>query len=247
MTPRIIASIEARMGSSRLPGKVLMDIHGKPALARLVDRLRACRTLTDIVVATSTDPRDDAIAEWARAYGVALFRGSEEDVLDRVAKAQSALSSDIVVEITGDCPLLDPEVIDLGVESFLANPCDILTNARIESYPAGTDVQVYRLEALQDVAARITDAAVREHVTLYFYENPEIYRCIHLLAPASVRWPGLRCQLDYAEDLAFIRAVYADLMPTHGPVFGLPVLIDLLKRKPELAEINRHCIEKAAR
>ncbi len=247
MTPRIIASIEARMGSSRLPGKVLMDIHGKPALARLVDRLRACKTLTDIVVATSTDARDDAIAEWARAYGVALFRGSEEDVLDRVAKAQSALASDIVVEITGDCPLLDPEVIDLGVESFLANPCDILTNARIESYPAGTDVQVYRLTALQDVAARITDAAVREHVTLYFYENPDLYRCIHLLAPASVRWPGLRCQLDYAEDLAFIRAVYADLMPTHGPVFGLPVLIDLLKRKPELAEINRHCIEKAAR
>jgi spore coat polysaccharide biosynthesis protein SpsF len=151
------------------------------------------------------------------------------------------------VEITGDCPLLDPEVIDLGVESFLANPCDILTNARIESYPAGTDVQVYRLAALQDVAARINDPAVREHVTLYFYENPELYRCIHLLAPASLRWPGLRCQLDYAEDLDFIRAVYADLMPLHGPLFGLPVLIDLLKRKPELADINIHCVEKAAR
>ncbi len=247
MSPRIIASIEARMGSSRLPGKVLMDIHGKPALARLVDRLRACRTLTDIVVATSTDPRDDAIAEWAQAYGVHMFRGSEEDVLDRVAKAQTSLASDIVVEITGDCPLLDPEVIDLGVESFLANPCDILTNARIESYPAGTDVQVYRLSALQDVAARIDDPAVREHVTLYFYENPDVYRCIHLLAPASLRWPDLRCQLDYAEDLAFIRAVYAELMPTHGPLFGLPALIDLLKRKPELAEINIHCIEKAAR
>jgi spore coat polysaccharide biosynthesis protein SpsF len=247
MSERIIASIEARMGSSRLPGKVLMDIHGKPALARLVDRLRACRTLTDIVVATSTDPRDDALAEWAQAYGVAVFRGSEEDVLDRVAKAQASLSSDITVEITGDCPLLDPEVIDLGVESFLANPCDILTNARIESYPAGTDVQVYRLAALQDVAARINDPAVREHVTLYFYENPHLYRCIHLLAPASLRWPGLRCQLDYAEDLDFIRAVYADLMPLHGPLFGLPVLIDLLKRKPELAEINIHCVEKAAR
>lgn len=247
MSERIIASIEARMGSSRLPGKVLMDIHGKPALARLVDRLRACRTLTDIVVATSTDPRDDAIANWAQDYGVAVFRGSEEDVLDRVAKAQAALSSDIVVEITGDCPLLDPEIIDLGVESFLVNTCDILTNARVESYPAGTDVQVYRLAALQDVAARINDAAVREHVTLYFYENPDLYRCVHLLAPASLRWPGLRCQLDYAEDLAFIRAVYAELMPLHGPLFGLPVLIDLLKRVPELAEINRHCVEKAAR
>lgn len=247
MADRIIASIEARMGSSRLPGKVLMDIHGKPALARLVDRLRACRSLTDIVVATSTDPRDDAIADWAQAYDVAVFRGSEEDVLDRVAKAQAFMNSDIVVEITGDCPLLDPEIIDLGVESFLANSCDILTNARIESYPAGTDVQVYRLAALQDVAARIDDPAVREHVTLYFYENPDLYRCINILAPASLRWPGLRCQLDYAEDLQFIRTVYAELMPQHGPLFGLPVLIDLLKRKPELAEINIHCLEKAPR
>lgn len=247
MADRIVASIEARMGSSRLPGKVLMDIHGKPALARLVDRLRACVTLSDIVVATSTDARDDAIADWARTYGVAVFRGSEDDVLDRVAKAQAFMGSDIAVEITGDCPLIDPEIIDLGIETFLANSCDIVSNCRIESYPAGTDVQVFRRDALEKVAATISDPAVREHVSLYFYETPALYRCIHVLAPASLRWPGLRCQLDYAEDLDFIRAVYAELMPTHGPLFGLPVLIDLLKRKPELAEINIHCVEKAAR
>lgn len=247
MTKRIVASIEARMNSSRLPGKVLMDIHGKPALARLVDRLRTSKTLTDIILATSENPSDDVLADWGRGYGLAVFRGSEEDVLDRVVQAQTAMQSDIVVEVTGDCPMLDPEIIDLGVESFLVNPCDIVTNARIESYPMGIDVQVYRRSDLETVAAQIDDPAVREHVTLYFYENPDRYRCIHLLAPPSLRWPGLRCQLDYPEDLAFIRAVYGELMPVQGPNFGLSAIIELLRQKPFLAEINRHCIEKTAR
>lgn len=247
MTERIVASVEARMGSSRLPGKVLMDVCGKPSLARLVDRLRACRQLSDIVIATSTDPKDDVIAEWAMAYGVAVFRGSEDDVLDRVVKAQQSMDSDIVVEITGDCPLIDPEIIDLGIEMFLTNQPAILSNAYIESYPAGTDVQVYRLDALADVAARIVDPPVREHVSLHFYENPKTYPALHMLAPASLRWPGLRCQLDYPEDLAFIRKVYEALTPQFGPLFGLPILIDYLKTNPEVAQINIHCIEKTAR
>lgn len=244
---RVVASIEARMGSSRLPGKVLADICGRSALDRLVDRLRGCVHLDDIVLATSTDTRDDVLERWARDSGVAAYRGSEDDVLQRVVDAHRFMKSGIVVEITGDCPLLDPEIIDLGIETFLSNECDVVTNARIPSYPQGDDVQVFRFEDLAHVAATIEDPAVREHVSLYFYEHPELYRVIHLIAPGSYKHPDLRLQLDYAEDLAFIRAVYERLEPVHGARFGVSRILELLRKEPNLASINAHCVEKPVR
>lgn len=244
---RVVASIEARMGSSRLPGKVLMDIGGLTALDRLIHRLRACRRLDDIVLATSTGAGDDVLAQWATSAGVAVHRGSEDDVLQRVVDAQRAMNSDVVVEVTGDCPLLDPEVIDLGIETFFANDCDVVTNARVPSYPQGADVQVFRTADLAKVAATIDDPAVREHVSLYFYENPQLYRVIHLIAPTTAQSPDLRLQLDYAEDLAFIRAVYERLEPRFGATFGVTRILELLREEPALATINAHCEEKPVR
>lgn len=235
------------MGSSRLPGKVLMDVGGKPALARLVDRLRQCRRLDDIILATSTDPRDDVLEQWAHSYDLAVHRGSEDDVLQRVIDAHAAAGSDVVVEVTGDCPLLDHEVIDLGIETFLANDCDVVTNARVPSFPQGADVQVFRTDALAKVAATIDDPAVREHVSLYFYEQPELYRVIHLVAPASIQVPDLRLQLDYPEDLEFVRRVYERLEPIHGGTFTTGRIVELLTNEPELAAINAHCVEKPVR
>ncbi|MHB1204293.1 MAG: cytidylyltransferase domain-containing protein [Rhodospirillaceae bacterium] len=245
--PRVVASVEARMGSSRLPGKVLMDINGRPSLSRLIERLRSCETLDDIVVATSVDPRDDAIAAWAESEKVAVFRGSEDDVLQRVIDAQASRESDIIVEVTGDCPLICPDVIDLGVSTFLANDVDVVTNARAPSYPMGADVQVFRTADLAWVAANIRDPAVREHVSLYFYEHPEKYRIMHLMAPPQWRAPRTRLQLDYAEDLLFIREVYARLEPRLGGVFGLDEIMNLLRAEPQLTAINIDCEERAAR
>ncbi|MBX7199596.1 MAG: glycosyltransferase family protein [Rhodospirillaceae bacterium] len=245
--PRVVASIEARMGSSRLPGKVLMDINGRPSLSRLVERLRSCGTLDGIVVATSTDPRDDAIAAWAKTENVTVFRGSEDDVLQRVVDAQTFMTSDIVVEVTGDCPLICPDVIDMGVETFLANAADVVTNARVPSYPMGADVQVFRTKDLSWVAANIRDPAVREHVSLYFYEQPDKYRVLHLIAPPQWQAPKVRLQLDYPEDLRFIREVYARLEPTLGGVFGLDAIMALLKAQPDLTALNIDCEERAAR
>lgn len=244
---RVVASIEARMGSSRLPGKVLADICGTSALDRLVHRLRGCFHLNDIVLATSTDVRDDVLEQWARDSGVAVYRGSEDDVLQRVVDAHRFMKSDIVVEITGDCPLLDSEIIDLGIETFLSNECDVVTNARVPSYPQGADVQVFRFRDLAHVAATVEDPAVREHVSLYFYEHPECYRVIHLIAPCSYKEPDLRLQLDYAEDLAFIRAVYERLEPVHGGRFGVSRILELLRNEPGLALINAQCVEKPVR
>jgi spore coat polysaccharide biosynthesis protein SpsF len=245
--PRVVASIEARLGSSRLPGKVLTDIGGVPALTRLLRRLRRCRTIHDIVLATSMSPADDALEAWARDAGLAVYRGSEDDVLDRVVCAQRQMASDLVVEITGDCPLLDPQVVDLGVETFLVNACDVVTNVRIPSFPQGIDVQVFRRADLEHVAATVDDPAVREHVSLFFYEHPDRYRTIHLLATEAWRDPDQRLQLDYAEDLALIRAVYARLEPTYGDGFGIAQILALLAHEPALATINAHCVEKPVR
>jgi spore coat polysaccharide biosynthesis protein SpsF len=246
--PRVVASIEARMGSSRLPGKVLADVLGKPALARLLERLRAARRLDGIVLAATTAPADDALAAWAAREGLACYRGSEEDVLNRVVEAQRAAGGEIVVEITGDCTLLCPDLVDLAVDSFFANRCDVVSNAGPAlGFPMGTDVQVFPLALLEEVERTIDDPAVREHVSLYFYEHPERYRIVHLVAPARWHAPFYRLQLDYPEDLRFIRAVYGALEPLHGPVFGIEEIMALLRRRPELVDINRHCKEKSAR
>lgn len=244
---RVVASIEARMGSSRLPGKVLADIGGVPALTRLVRRLRRATKVDGIVLATSTSPADDALAAWATAEDVAIYRGSEDDVLHRVVHAQKSQQSDVVVEITGDCTLTDPELVDMGVESFFENECDVACNVIKPSYPMGTAVQVFRLAALEEVERTIVDPAVREHVSLYFYEHPERYRILHLFAPARWHDPTLRIQLDYEEDLRFLREIYARLEPVHGDAFGLEEIMALCRAHPELAEINRHCEERAAR
>jgi spore coat polysaccharide biosynthesis protein SpsF len=245
--PRVIASIEARMGSSRFPGKVLADVCGKPALTRLLGRLRRARTLDGIILATSVAPADAALERWASAEGVALHRGSEDDVLRRVVEAQRKMEAEVVVEITGDCVLLDPEIIDLGVTSFLENDGDVLTNARKLSFPMGMDVQVYRLADLVEVERTIADPAVREHVSLYFYEHPERYRVIHLFAPARWHAPDYRFQLDYPEDHQFITEVYRRLEPEYGDTFGIEEIMRLLRAAPHLVDINRHCVEKSPR
>ena len=244
---RVVASIEARMNSSRLPGKVLADLEGRPALARLTDRLKRCQRLDAIVIATSGGPADDAVEAFARAEGIACHRGSETDVLARVNETHRAQASDIVVELTGDCPFDDPQVIDLGVETFIANDCDIVSTARHPSYPAGIDVQVFAAAALDWVAGSVNDPAVREHVSLYFYEHPERYRLINLLAPACWRRPDLRLLLDYAEDLELLRQTHRRLAARHGEGFGIAEIVALFDAEPALAGINAHCQERPAR
>ncbi len=248
--PRVVASIEARMGSSRLPGKVLADVNGKPVLWRLVERLRQCRELDDIVVATSTSASDDVLAEWCGQNGVACFRGSEDDVLERVVAAQRSMHSDVVVEITGDCPLTDPEIVDLGVLTFLSHRdrVDVVSNCgNTLTWPMGQYVQVFPLALLEEVCDTVSDAAVHEHVSLYFYEHPERYRLIEILAPERWREPAWRMQLDYPEDLVFQNEVVRRLEPVHGSCFGIEPVMALLRAEPHIVEINRHCEERAAR
>lgn len=246
--PRVVASIEARMGSSRLPGKVLKDINGQPALWRLVDRLYRCRHVDDVVVATSISEGDDILAQWCEQRSIHCFRGSENDVLHRVVEAHRFMKSDLVVEITGDCPMTDPDVVDLGIETFLTHKVDVVSNCGNNlTWPMGQFVQVFTFDQLEEIDIVETDAVVHEHVSLFFYENPERYKILELLAPYRWREPAWRLQLDYPEDLEFQRQVYALLEPLYGPYFGTEEIVSLLRGRPELLEINFHCEEKSAR
>jgi spore coat polysaccharide biosynthesis protein SpsF len=240
---RVIASIEARMGSSRLPGKVLADVNGKPALLRLLNRLRCCELLDGIILATSTDPKDDTLVSWAQSEGIHYHRGSEDDVLLRVVQAHQKMNSDVVVEVCGDMTLLDYELIDQGIRTFEENDCDVVTTTCKPSYPVGADVVVFSLRDLIWVQKNISDPQVREHVSLYFFQHPERYRIINLIAPKRFQAPDKRFVLDTQEDLEFIRAVYTRLEPEFGDSFGISEILQLLKKEPELAEINRHISE----
>jgi spore coat polysaccharide biosynthesis protein SpsF len=234
------------MTSSRLPGKVLMPIAGKPALVHLVERLRRVRALDDIVVATTINATDDAIAEAMAGIGARCYRGSEDDVMGRVVEAAASAQADVIVEVTGDCILLAPEVIARAIEAYHGGGYDVVSNTWRLTYPQGADAQVFSWRSLADAAATTDDRAHREHVSLYFYEHPERYRILHLEAPAEFRAPHLRFQLDYPEDFEFIRAVYDELY-AENPAFSLAEIFGLLARKPHLTRLNAHVTEKPVR
>ena len=245
--PRIVASVEARMSSTRLPGKVLCDIRGKPSVLHLLERLKQCQYLDDIMLATTTCSSDDPLVERIAAEGFRVCRGPEKDVLKRVVSAHHEMKSDIIVEVTGDCPLIDPDVIDMGILTYLKNDCDVVSNTSKLSFPQGLDVQVFALEKLVWVEQNIFDEAVREHVSLYFYENENFYKIIHLQAPPCWHAPDIRCQIDYPEDLEFVRAVYNRLAPKYPDGFGIEQILALLQSEPNLIKINGHLEEKLIR
>ena len=163
---KIIATIEARMTSSRLPGKVLLPAAGKPMLEHLVNRLRAVPSLHGIVLATTVNSTDDELEIFAKRIGIDYYRGSEEDVMARVIGAAESISADVIVEITGDCPIIDPQIVEQTIRVFMANQADYVSNAQVRSYPDGMDVQVFRLTTLQRSAAMTNNALDHEHVTI---------------------------------------------------------------------------------
>lgn len=243
---KTVITIEARMRSSRLPGKVLLPILGQPMLARMIERLRRVRGADGIVVATTDHDADDAIAALAGRLGVACFRGSEEDVLDRVLRAAWSVEADLIVETTADCPLIDPAVIDQLLASFHANQVDYCSNVLTPSYPRGLDAQVFPAAILAEVASRTNDPADREHVSLYIYEHPETYRLLSLASGLPPEAAELRLTVDTPDDYALVTEIYEALYPV-DPAFGLAAILDLFRRRPELAAVNQHIRQKAVR
>ncbi len=241
---RTVAIIQARMGSSRLPGKVLADIGGAPMLARVIERAQAAATISAVVVATTTDPADDALLPVARAAGAQVYRGSTDDVLARYVGAARTHQAQVVVRLTADCPLLDPAVIDAVVEGLLTTPgCDYASNTHQRTFPRGLDVEAMHLATLERLAVIASLPAHREHVTAYLLDNSAEFAIAQLCADDD--HTALRWTVDTALDLALVRRLYADA-GAH-PRLPYQALVAWLARHPSLAAFNAEVPQRSWR
>ncbi|MFA6279082.1 MAG: glycosyltransferase family protein [Candidatus Paceibacterota bacterium] len=239
---KIVATIEARMSSSRLPGKVLMPIGGVPALELLIGRLKRSQYLDQICVATTINHADDAIVACAQKMGITHFRGSETDVLGRVLEAAQSLGADIIVEITGDCPFVDPALVDRGIEEFFARDVDYASNTISPTYPNGFDVQVFQTTVLAEVASLTNDPIDRTHVSCYIYNHPERYRCCNWEAPKDSYGPELRVTLDEEADYQVLQDIFEAMKDKNN--FSAPDVVRFLLDHPEVAEQNSNVRQK---
>jgi spore coat polysaccharide biosynthesis protein SpsF len=244
---RVVGIIQARMGSTRLPGKVLRDIGGQTMLAHVVQRAQGARTLSQVVVATTISPADDAVVAECERLGVAVFRGDEEDVLARYYWAAKAHQAEAVVRITSDCPLIDPQVIDNTIQYFLERQerCDYVANWKYEkqsntvkhTYPLGMSVEVFTMAALQEAYHAATAQQDREHVTPFFYTHPERFRVDHFDNEQDLG--GYRWTVDTPEDIELVRRII-ECLCSRNSEFTLHDVLTLFKLHPEWLEINRH-------
>lgn len=235
---RTIAIIQARMGSTRLPGKVLMKLAGRSVLAHVLERASAAKGLTQAVVATTMADADAAIVDECSRLGVGVYRGSEEDVLDRYFRAAEKFGAERIVRITSDCPLYDGGLLDRMLTKFNA---DYMSNVLRRTFPRGLDTEIFTFANLKRAHREAKESREREHVTPYFYQHPELFRLqSYEEAPdlSAHRWT-----LDTAEDWELIQRVYAALYRPRR-IFTTGEVLNLLRERPELTKINAHIEQK---
>lgn len=254
---KIISTIEARMASTRLPGKVLTEIVGKPMLELLVERVKRAKRIDEVVIATTVNEQDDVIETLAHKVVAGCYRGSEDDVLLRVLEAAQAYDGELIVELTGDNPLVDPILIDEMVDFYLTYDYDYVANTQMRhslkwqeecTFPVGSSIQIFSTELLEQVARMTSDPTDREHVTFFIYEHPELFKLGAFRAEgkfAAYRRPEIRLTVDFPEDLELIRKIFEGLYD-HNPGFTLADVIQFLDNTPHLKEINKRVIQKRA-
>jgi spore coat polysaccharide biosynthesis protein SpsF len=227
------------MGSSRLPGKVMAEIEGKPMTWHIVNRLRHAKSLQNVVIAVPDGSRDEPIRQMARDELIPYFAGSETDLIDRIYKTAIEFEADAIVHITGDCPLADPAVIDILVKTYLdkAKDLDYVTNGRPQTFPHGLDVDVHGLATLARLWHEIRDLYYREWFPVYLWEHEMEFRTYNVRHSKDLC--RLRWTVDYKEDLIFVREIYRRLYQG-GRVFGMEDILAAIEVEPELATINSH-------
>lgn len=240
-----VAIVQARMGSTRLPGKVMMPLAGRPVIDHVIDRVSAAPGIDAIVLATTTRPEDDALAAHVAARPVAVHRGSDTDVLARFDGAARMADARTVVRITADDPVKDPDVIGTVVAAFgNSDPAfDYVSNTMRPTWPEGQDTEVFSAAALYRAAAEATDPYDREHVTPYFYRNPDLFRC-HSVEQA-LDMSSVRLTLDTPEDFLFFETLF-DVLGGDGRMIRLPEILELLAARPEIVTINAAVTRSAA-
>lgn len=250
---KIVASIEARMTSSRLPGKVLLEaIDNISMLEFMIQRVKKSSYIDEIIVATTVNKEDDLIIDLCEKLKIKYYRGSEEDVLSRVLEAHNYVDSDIIVELTGDCPLIDPEIIDKVIIEYLNGSFDYVSNDHERSYPLGLDVQVFSKKLLAEVDKKTINKDDREHVSLYIYSSGE-YNLKAVIAEDDLFWPELRITLDDHGDYSFIKKIIENFYPKYGFDFKSEEIIKFIKMNKGLLSLldgvraSDHSNEKIAK
>lgn len=238
---KIDATIQARLGSSRLPGKVLAPILGKPLIEYQIERIRRSKIINRVLIATTTNPQDDAIVELAQRLGCECFRGSEDDVIGRVLGSLNHFEIEVNAEFQGDNSIPDPQIIDQVLGYYLdhCDKFDYVTNSLKTTYPPGLEVSVYPRWVLADAEARIVEPLLREHVGIHIYQHPERYRVKNLEAPPEFRRPNLHLEVDTQEDFDLITTIYEHFMPIN-PEFSLADMIAFTDANPDLARGNEN-------
>jgi len=243
LTPLIV--VQARSGSTRLPGKVLRPLAGAPLLQRMLERVLATPGAIDLVVATTTDAEDEPVRMLCRQIDVRCFSGHPTDLLDRHVQAAREVGAEVVVKIPSDCPLIDPSVIRRVLDAFAANAdrYDFVSNIHPPSYPDGHDVEVMPMSVLEQAWREATQPFEREHTTPFIWDQPQRFRLGNVVWESGLDYSRThRWTIDYPEDYAFIAAVYDALWSERRPIFSLPDILALLDVQPELAQTNaRYC------
>jgi spore coat polysaccharide biosynthesis protein SpsF len=242
---RTLVVVQARMSSTRLPGKVLLPLAGKPLLARQLERIRGAKSAFDLCVATTTSPDDEPIRELCRQAEVRVFDGHPTDLLDRHYRIGLAYGADAVVKIPSDCPLIDPAAIDrvLSVYADRRGSFDLVTNLYPPSWPDGNDVEVMTMRALERAFHDAVRPFEREHTTPFIWDRPEQFRIANVGWETGLDWSkSHRFTVDHAEDFAFVRRVYQELYRAHRPLFSLSEILQLLEAQPDIRRLNaRFC------
>ncbi len=235
---RTVAIIQARMGSSRLPGKVLLDLAGQPMIARVLDRARRAKTVDDVMVATTTDPSDDPIEAMCRARGYPWYRGSMFDVLDRYYGAARLARADMIVRVTADCPVIDPAVIDQVVQAFHAQSADFACNRLPppwkRTWPIGLDTEVCSFAGLERAWKEAVLPYEREHVMPFFYDVAGRFKVV--VVDHDPDYGAQRWTVDTAEDLQLLREIFAHFQGSDA--FSWLDVLRLVESEPQLLQIN---------
>ena len=244
----IVAIIEARMGSERLPGKTLMDVSGKPLIERVIDRIKLAKSVTNIVVATSVNEGDDPIADFCKEKKINFYKGSEDDVLDRVYKAAKEFNADIVAQMGADCPFYDGELIDLLVNKMTEGGYDYASNDMKLTFPEGVYAHLIKMSALEVSAKEAKDKDEREDTPRFIWNNPERFKMYTFEASSDdpLNRPDIRLTVDYKEDMELTRKIY-DKFARTKPKFSTKELINFLDKNPELKNINKKVQQKKVR
>jgi spore coat polysaccharide biosynthesis protein SpsF len=234
---KVVVIIQARMGSTRLPGKVMSEISGKPMLWHMIDRINKCRSVDLIVVATTTNKEDRVVKELGEKSGAKTFCGSEDDVLDRYYQAAKLYGADVVVRITADCPLIDPHLSDRMIRYFKDNrdKLDYVGMGSPNLYPDGLSTEIFPFKVLEKTWKEAKLKSEREHVTPYIWKNEKLFRIGSL--PLDEDLSRFRWTVDEERDLRFVREVYKHLYK-EGQLFATEEILELISRKPELRDIN---------